>query len=113
MLKRLKWLLFAIFDLFVCLFFGLFGAKTSESIIVLFFKQLPDTSAHPDRTNPIFWIWLVLLILGMIFGFISAIFGVLIPLHAYFKIPFNDRVHYLKIYARTLDSLIKLHDKGK
>ena len=97
--------------LLACMLMGIFSA--AGVCVVIFGSEIldADLGSTPNRMNPPFITFMVLMVPGMLVGAVGAIFGIMIPLYRKFRIPLErsneDARRWLHGYALGLAEYTK------
>ena len=78
---------------------GLMGVFAAMGLCVAYWGP-PALADPPDRSQPAFWVFLVVMIPAMIVGFVGGLFVFVVPLYALFDLRmFNARHSSQKLFA--------------
>ena len=103
-----------IFDFFILLILMLLGIFGAIGVcVVIWGCSVLKTAlgSQPDLTHPASITFLLIGIFGMLAGAFVAIFGVMIPLHVKFKVPFktdNSMRPFIKFYSILLKKFLEI-----
>ena len=84
---------------------GLMGAFAAMGLCVQFWgPQVLHTAlaSPPDRTQPAFWVFLLVMLPAIVVGCVGGIFTFVVPLYAFFDLRiFNTGPHDRRVFAFT------------
>jgi len=101
-----------IFDFFILVTLMLLGIFEAIGVcVVIWGGSVLKTAldSPPDLTHPACITFLLIGVTGMLAGAFVAIFGIMIPMHVKFKVPFktdNSMLPFIKFYSTILKNFL-------
>ncbi len=104
-----------ILDFFILLTLMLFGVFGAIGVcVVIWGSSVLKTAlgSPPDLTHPACITFLLIGVIGILAGAFVAIFGIMIPMHVKFKVPFktdNSMLPFIKFYSTILKKILEIN----